>query len=231
MNKYLRLISIVAGVVVLCAIPFIAAASPGTPTATAVCLAGGTTTNAQTRVDFSNITGTGAAGFTIAFALPNAGVTATTGPCASAGAFAALPGCTAFSCSVVNRGSGNYSIEGVCSDGNPSNLLGSVQGPTVNLVNSGAAGTKTVNLLPNAGAVVSEIFDAANDSSVFTDDRLIDGVAAFGVGCVPTAVTMTGFGANNENPAAGGVMALWPLLAGAAAVVAGGAYALSHRKR
>ncbi len=49
--------------------------------------------------------------------------------------------------------------------------------------------------------------------------------------CAPTAVTMTGFGANNANPAAGGVMALWPLLAGGAAVVAGGAYALSRRKR
>jgi hypothetical protein len=210
-------------------LPLVASANPGTPTAQVVCLGGGTVTNAQTRVDFSNITGTGAAGFTIAFNLPDSGVSATTGTCVSAGTFALIPGCNSFSCSVVNRGSGNFSIEGVCTDGFPGNLTGSVQGPTIALTNSGAAGTKTVDLLTNAGPVVSEIFDAEGDTSGFTNDRLVDGVAAFGTSCIPTAVTMAGFDAATDSPAPFAAAA-WPLLAGAAAVAAGGAYALLRRK-
>lgn len=78
------------------------------------------------------------------------------------------------------------------------------------------------------GESVAQIVDRNNDPYALTDADLTDGAPM----CVsPTAVSMTGFSANNENPAAGGVMALWPLLAGGAAVVAGGAYALSHRKR
>jgi hypothetical protein len=42
---------------------------------------------------------------------------------------------------------------------------------------------------------------------------------------------MTGFNANNANPAAGGLAAMWPLLAAGAAVAAGGAYALARCKR
>ncbi len=229
MRNHLRIILVIGAVIILGSIPLAAAADPGTPTAQVVCLDGGTVSNAQARVDFSDITGTGAAGFTIVFTLPDAGVGATTGACVNAGAFASIPGCNSFSCSVVNRGSGNYSIEGVCTDGFPGNLFGSVQGPTIALTNSGAAGTKTVDLLTNAGFVVSEIFDADSNTSAFTNDRLIDGVAAFGVACAPNAVTMAGFNATANN-AAPFAAASWPLLAGAAAVVAGGAYALLRRK-
>jgi hypothetical protein len=229
MRKHLKIIATIGILVLLGAIPMAASASPGTPVAQVACVAGGTATNAQARVDFDNITGTGAAGFTIVFTLPDVGVSATTGACVSPGAFGAIPGCNAFDCTVVNRGSGNFSIEGVCSSGNPGNLMGNVQGPTIALTNSGAAGTKTVDLLTNAGAVVSEIFDADGDTSVFTNDRLIDGFAAFGVPCEPTAVTMAGFDATSDSPAPFAAAA-WPLLAGAAAVAAGGAYALLRRK-
>ncbi len=47
--------------------------------------------------------------------------------------------------------------------------------------------------------------------------------------CTPTAVTMSGFDATSDSPAPFAAAA-WPLLAGAAAVAAGGAYALLRRK-
>lgn len=47
--------------------------------------------------------------------------------------------------------------------------------------------------------------------------------------CTPTAVTMSGFDATTDSPAPFAAAA-WPLLAGAAAVAAGGAYALLRRK-
>ena len=47
--------------------------------------------------------------------------------------------------------------------------------------------------------------------------------------CAPTAVTMSGFDATTDSPAPFAAAA-WPLLAGAAAVAAGGAYALLRRK-
>ena len=78
------------------------------------------------------------------------------------------------------------------------------------------------------GTSVAQMVDRGNSEFFFQDSDLTDGAPMCGA---PTAVTMTGFGANNANPAAGGVMALWPLLVGGAAVIAGGAYALSRRKR
>ena len=124
-------------------------------------------------------------------------------------------------------------INGFCTSGVPTNpVTGSdVLVATVTFASCPAGSAGFVMDLDSGddvfGASVSQIVDKNNDAYTLTDADLTDGAPM----CAPTAVTMTGFGANNENPAAGGVMALWPLLAGGAAVVAGGAYALSHRKR
>jgi hypothetical protein len=77
------------------------------------------------------------------------------------------------------------------------------------------------------GTSVVNFADRNNDAYYLSDSDVTDGPAM----CSPTAVTMTGFNANNANPAAGGLAAMWPLLAAGAAVAAGGAYALSRRKR
>jgi len=69
------------------------------------------------------------------------------------------------------------------------------------------------------------MFDTANNLHLFAEGDLTDG----GGLCAPTAVTMSGFDATTDSPVpfAG---AAWPLLAGAAAVAVGGAYALLRRK-
>lgn len=76
------------------------------------------------------------------------------------------------------------------------------------------------------GTSVATMFDRSNSEYYFQDSDLTDGSPM----CAsPTAVTMAGFDAATDSPApfAG---AAWPLLAGAAAVAAGGAYALLRRK-
>lgn len=76
------------------------------------------------------------------------------------------------------------------------------------------------------GAGVTAIVDRAGDPYTLTAQDLTDGTAM----CAPTAVTMSGLDASSDS-AAPFVASAWPLLAGAAAVAAGGAYALLRRKR
>ena len=125
-------------------------------------------------------------------------------------------------------------INGFCTTGVPNNpVTGSnVLVATVTFASCPAGSAGFVMDLDSGndvfGASVVDFADRNNDAYYLSDADMTDGSPM----CAsPTAVTMTGFGANNDNPAAGGVMALWPLLAGGAAVVAGGAYALSRRKR
>jgi hypothetical protein len=75
------------------------------------------------------------------------------------------------------------------------------------------------------GASVAQMVDKNNSAYTFTDGDLTDGTAM----CAPTAVTMSGFDAATDS-AAPFVASAWPLLAGAIAVGAGGAYALLRRK-
>lgn len=75
------------------------------------------------------------------------------------------------------------------------------------------------------GTSVATMFDRSNSEYYFQDSDLTDGTAM----CAPTAVTMSGFDAATDSPAPFAAAA-WPLLAGAAAVAAGGAYALLRRK-
>ncbi|MBE2235223.1 MAG: hypothetical protein IAE85_17130 [Anaerolinea sp.] len=76
------------------------------------------------------------------------------------------------------------------------------------------------------GSGVSQLADRTGDGYLFTDSDLTDGAPMCGS---PTAVTMTGLDAASSS-AAPFAAAAWPLLAGAAAVAAGGAYALLRRK-
>jgi hypothetical protein len=85
----------------------------------------------------------------------------------------------------------------------------------------GAAGPYTIQLTTTGVGVPTALLDRTGAATVATAQQLIS--------CVPTAVTMSGFDATT-NSAAPFAAAAWPLLAGAAAVAAGGAYALLRRK-
>jgi hypothetical protein len=76
------------------------------------------------------------------------------------------------------------------------------------------------------GEPVATMVDRNNDAHFFQDSDLTDGSPMCSD---PTAVTMSGFDATTDSPAPFAAAA-WPLLAGAAAVAAGGAYALLRRK-
>jgi hypothetical protein len=132
-------------------------------------------------------------------------------------------------------GTGNRGvlINGFCTTGIPTNPLtgNDILVATVTLSGCPAGSLGFVMDLDSGddvfGTSVAQMVDKNSDPYYFTDADLTDGAPM----CAPTAVTMTGFDANNANPAAGGLMALWPLAVAGAAVVAGGAYAVARRKR
>jgi hypothetical protein len=72
----------------------------------------------------------------------------------------------------------------------------------------------------------TSLFEPDGTPYIFPANALTDGGACG----LPTAVTMSGFDAVSTNPAAV-VGSAWPLLVALAAGAAGGAYALSRRKR
>jgi len=76
------------------------------------------------------------------------------------------------------------------------------------------------------GGEVTNIVYRVTPAQYLPDSSLTDGAPMCGS---PTAVTMTGLDAASSS-AAPFAAAAWPLLAGAAAVAAGGAYALLRRK-
>lgn len=88
-----------------------------------------------------------------------------------------------------------------------------------------ATGTFDVDLDTGPQNDSTDMFDLLGEVYIFPGSALTDG----GNLCGPTAVTMSGFDATTDSPAPFAAAA-WPLLAGAAAVAAGGAYALLRRK-
>lgn len=123
-------------------------------------------------------------------------------------------------------------INGFCGSGVPTNpVTGSnVLVATVTLAScpAGSASGFVMDLDSGDevfGASVAQMVDKNNSAYTFTDGDLTDGTAM----CVPAAVTMSGLDATSDSPAPFAAAA-WPLLAGAAAVAAGGAYALLRRK-
>lgn len=216
-------------------------AAPGTPTLRWVTTSA---TTAELRADGltnGGIAGNGAISWDIYFRFP--GTVSSPYPVVSivpGPAWTGMSPCTFATNVSMNQPSGagatgdrGVLINGFCTTGVPNNpVTGSnVLVATVNFASCPAGTSGFVMDLDSGddvfGASVVGFADRNNDAYYLSDADMTDGAPM----CAPTAVTMTGFGANNANPAAGGITALWPLLAGGAAVVAGGAYALSRRKR
>ena len=243
MKRKLVIVAVAALVLVLLATVVSAApVAPGAPTLRWVTTSA---TTAEIRAD--GITNGGVAGngamnwdiyfrFPVAVNAPYPTVSITAGP-----AFAAQAPCGFQTNVSMNQpsapgatGDRGVFINGFCASGVPTNpVTGSnVLVASVTLTGCPTGGAGFVMDLDSGddvyGVPVATMVDRNNDAYFFSDSDLTDGSPMCSS---PTAVTMTGFDANKANPAAGGVMSLWPLLAGGAAVVAGGAYALLRRKR
>ena len=190
---------------------------------TAVIFADGITNGGQA--------GNGAISFDIYFVVPTTVGIADFSVTAGSVWGAQCPG--SFSATKATQGQflgGNaYLISGFCTNTRtgPAVTGSNVEVATLTFTSScGTTGTFNVNMSAGPQNDSTDMFDTNNDLYLFADSALTDG----GSLCQPTAVTMSGFDASTNNPAPF-VPAVWPLLAGGAAVVAGGVYALSRRKR
>ena len=179
-------------------------------------------------VTAQNVGGDGIAAFNLAFQLTNVEVASVT----AGSGWAAPAACTTTTAGFYTPGPGvsqYYVVTGSCTSA-PS--VPAVTGPNVELVllnltaPGGAPLTGPYNVVlitqePNF-TISTALVNPANQPTTATAGQLL-------AACTPTAVTMSGFEAATDSPApfAG---AAWPLLAGVAAVAAGGAYALLRRK-
>lgn len=113
-------------------------------------------------------------------------------------------------------------ITGSCTSAVPiPAALGNIELVVAHFSFVGTPGPYTIELTTTGVGVPTSLLDRTGLATPATAQQLIS--------CVPTAVTMSGFDATSDSPVpfAG---AAWPLLAGLAAVAAGGAYALLRRK-
>lgn len=213
--------------------------APGTPTARWVTL---NATTAEIRADGitdGGVSGNGAISWDFYFRFP--GTVAAPYPAISitpGSAWTGMSPCT-FTTNVAAAlpsepgaaGDRGVLISGFCTTGVPNNpVTGSnVLIATVTLGSCPTApGGFVMDLASGSdvfGEGVTQIIDRSNDPYTLTDADLTDGEPM----CAPTAVTMSGFDATTDSPAPFAAAA-WPLLAGAVAVAAGGAYALLRRK-
>jgi hypothetical protein len=110
-------------------------------------------------------------------------------------------------------------------------LSGGVQPSLTSQLAVGAPlGSHNITIIPElVNGSESLVFDNAGASAPMSPITNATPTVVIGGSCVPTAVTMSGFDAATDSPAPFAAAA-WPLLAGAAAVAAGGAYALMRRK-
>lgn len=124
-------------------------------------------------------------------------------------------------------GGNAFLLSGFCTQVPVGGVTGSnVTVATLNFTSScSVTGTFDINLSTGPQGDSTDMFDTQNNLHLFQESDLTDG----GGLCAPTAVTMSGFDATTDSPAPFAAAA-WPLLAGAAAVAAGGAYALLRRK-
>ncbi len=232
-------VSLVAALVLVLLATAVSAApnAPGTPTVRWVTTSA---TTAELRADGitnGGVAGNGAMNWDIYFRFPNSVtspypiVSVVAGP-----AFVAQAPCgfqTNVSMSLPSApgatGDRGVIVNGFCGSGVPNNP---VTGDNVLLATITFASCPAASFVMDLdsgddvfGASVAQIVDRSNSAYTLQDSDLTDGDPM----CVPTAVTMAGFDAVTDSPApfAG---AAWPLLAGAAAVAAGGAYALLRRK-
>lgn len=225
-------LAVILGALVL--IPVVSANAPsgiGSPTLRVVN--GGSVSSATIFADGitdGGSAGNGAIGWDIYLTVPNtiglADFTATAG----AVWVSACPG--TFNVSKVTQtstvaGHNAFLVSGVCLLPQTSVVTGSnVPVVTLNFTSPCAiTGTFDLNLDTGPQNDSTDMFDLIGEVYIFPGASLTDG----GDLCGPTAVTMSGFDAATDSPAPFAAAA-WPLLAGAAAVAAGGAYALLRRK-
>ena len=208
-------------------------AGPGTPT---LVIGTGTDTSCTGSVTvpitLNGLGGSGAAGFTVMLGVP-VGTISLSPTCVGGPAFTnPANGCFFFSCTATDvndhsTGLNLYQIDGVCAAGSPPAITGNQLAATITVNRNGAPeDSHVLDALPSDGAgTFTQVFDPQTILYNIPDSGITDGV----VNWCPTAVTMAGFDATTDSPApfAG---AAWPLLAGVAAVAAGGAYALLRRK-
>lgn len=207
---------------------------PGTPT---LVIGIGTDTactgSVEVPVTLNGLGGSGAAGFTVLLGVP-VGTISIAPTCVGGPAFTnPASGCFFFSCTVVDvndhgTGLNLYQIDGVCAAGSPPSISGDQLAATITVNRNGApADSHVLDAVPTDGAgTFTQVFDPDTVLYNIPDSGITDGAVNW---CPATAVTMSGFDAATNN-AAPFAAAAWPLLAGAAAVAAGGAYALLRRK-
>ncbi len=186
-------------------------------------------------VNMTGLGGSGASGFTLITGVP-LGTISIAPTCVFGGQFAA--NCSAVSgiqiCSVADindhaTGLNLYQVDAGCLpiSAPPVPVTGDTLAATITVNrNSAPEDSHVLDLLPSDGAgTFTQIVDLNAATFNVPDSGLVDG----SVNWCPTAVTMSGFDATTNSPAPFAAAA-WPLLAGAAAVAAGGAYALLRRK-
>ncbi len=175
------------------------------------------------------VAGNGAAAFTVWFTVPSnvvlADIQATAGPAwiAQSCSFS-----TAMSSQPPIGGRNTIQLDGFCT--------AAASGPRVtgNNVLVATLTFSSAACTANPGGFVVDLTAEGENTSLFEPDgtpyifppqALTDGGACG----APSAVTMSGFDVASDSPAPF-VASAWPLLAGAVAVAAGGAYALLRRK-
>lgn len=233
--KLFRLLAVLVAVTLLIGVvPLVSASNPaglGTPT----LHVRSTSNPLVSEIVADGITnggtaGNGAAAFTIWFTVPAnvalGDITATAGPAWIA------QNCnfsTATSSQPPIGGRNTVQLDGFCT--------GAASGPRVTGSNvlvatltfsAAACSANPSGLLVDLTAEGdnTSLFEPDGTPYIFPASALTDGGACG----LPTAVTMSGFNANSANPVAV-VGSAWPLLVAGAAAVAGGAYALSRRRR
>jgi hypothetical protein len=225
--------SVALVVVLLLALTSVASmqAGPGTPS---LVIGTGTDTGctgqASVPLTLNGMGGSGTAGYSVLIGVPVGSVTFSD-TCVGGPAFTG-GGCTSFSCTVTDVGNGTtglnvFQVDGVCLSGTTPAVTGDQLAATLTVLRSDAPlDSYVIDGLPTDGAgTFTQVFDPQAVTYNIPDGSITDG----SVNWCPTAVTMSGFDAATDSPAPF-TAAAWPLLTGALAVAAGGAYALLRRK-
>lgn len=231
--KRFRLVAVLVAVALVSAVQLVGASSPsglGNPTLRVRSTANPNVSEiVADGITDGGIAGNGAAAFTVWFTVPSSVVLGDIQAAAGSAWIAQNCNFSTFMSSQPPIGGRNtIQLDGFCTS--------AASGPRVTGSNVLVAALTFSAAACNAnpGGFVLDLTAEGDNTSLFEPDgtpyifppsALTDGGACG----APTAVTMSGFDAGTDSPAPFAAAA-WPLLAGAAAVAAGGAYALLRRK-
>jgi hypothetical protein len=232
--KTFRLVAVLVAVtLVLGIVPLVSASNPsdlGNPTLRVNPTASPTVSQIfADGITDGGVAGNGAAAFTIWFTVPSNVVLADIS--AAAGPAWIAQNCnfsTFMSAQPPIGGRNTVQLDGFCTSAasGPRVTGSNVLVATLTFTQSACSANPSGFLIDlTAEGDNTSLFEPDGTPYIFPPQALTDG----GVCGAPTSVSMAGFDATTDSPApfAG---AAWPLLAGAAAVAAGGAYALLRRK-